>query len=98
VASALAVYSGVSKSPAARDFARPDCKSVWLHRLNDATQDSWRSVIYLRNESENARRERADPVHMIDARRVKRRRAALDAVHHVALAQQEFRQIAPSFP
>jgi hypothetical protein len=32
-------------------------------------------------------------VHMVDARRIERRRAALDAVHNIALAQQEFRLV-----
>jgi hypothetical protein len=30
---------------------------------------------------------------MVDARRIERRRAALDAVHNIALAQQEFRLV-----
>jgi hypothetical protein len=85
VASALAVYSGVS-------LRGQIVNLVGLHGLYDADQVrgvGHISVMNLKMRAGNVR----ILVHMIDARRVKRRRAALDAVHDVTLTQQEFRQI-----
>jgi hypothetical protein len=65
---------------------------VRLHRLNDADQIRGVrhvSVMNLKMRAGNVR----VLVHMVDARRIERRRAALDAVHNIALAQQELRQI-----
>ena len=65
---------------------------IWLHRLNDANQIrrvGHISVMNLKMRVGNVR----ILVHMIDARRVKRRRSALDAVHNITLTQQEFGQI-----
>jgi hypothetical protein len=65
---------------------------VRLHRLNDADQIRGVGHVSVMNLKMRARNVRI-LIHMVDARRIERRRAALDTVHNIALPQQEFRQI-----
>ncbi len=91
-ASALAVYSGVSKRHLHVALRREIVDFSRLHLLHDADEVGRVGHVAVVQEEPHIRLVRI-VVQMIDAVGVERRRAALDAVDDVALLQQKFGQI-----
>ena len=91
-ASALAVYSGVSKRHLHMALRGEIVDLVGLHLLHDADQVGGVGQVAVVQDEADVPLVRI-LIEMVDALGVERRRAALDAVHDVALGEQEFGEI-----
>ena len=96
-ASALAVYSGVSKLTCTWRLRGQVVDLVGLGLLDDADEVGGVGQVAVVHEEAHAGLVRV-VVEMVDAVGVEQAGAALDAVHHVALLEQELGQVGAVLP